>query len=295
MSAHASLHPESGRDEAAFAAIARRLYRPLEALHIVGYFAPETTQEYLDLGLTDYGMGYFASRSAPMGAVAAEVTVATFYVFSPDLVAAAIPRAWEIAPPEKIVEARYRGMGSALRRGLGDAADGAEVPEAADLAGAAVAGLSAEGRALFAGHARLPRPDDPLLALWQAATLLREYRGDGHVAALLLAGLDPVEALVTAGAAGGPVNFLKATRGWSPDEWAAGEDRLRARGLLSADGELTEDGRALRDGIEASTDAAAQAPYRRLGGEGCDRLLELVRPLARRIAASGILPKRLAT
>ena len=278
-----------------FADAARRLHKPMDAVHVVGYFAPETTQAYLDLGLTDYGMGYFASRSAPMGAVAAEVTIATFYVFSPALVAAYLPKAWDIATPSEVTEARYRGIEAALRRGLADAADSDEVARAAELAKAAVAGLeTTAGRALCAAHARLPWPGSPLMDLWLAASILREHRGDGHVAALVLAGLDPVESLVTAGAAGGPLKFLRATRGWSDEQWEAGEARLRDRGLLADDGCLTPAGAALRDEVEANTDKAAAAPYRSLGAEGAQELRDLLRPLARRIVDAGILPRSVA-
>jgi hypothetical protein len=277
-----------------FVGWARRFHKPLDALHAVGYFAPEATQAYLDLGLTDYGMGYFASRSAAMGAVVPDVTVATFFVFSPALVGAYLPRAWDIATPTEIIEARFRGIEVVLRRGLGDAANGAEVAEAAELIRSAVSQLGVAGRPLCAAHARLPWPESPLLSLWQGATVLREHRGDGHVAALVLAGLDPVEALVTAAAAGGPKKFLQATRGWSAEQWSEGEDRLRTRGLLDVDGNLTESGAALRDTIEAGTDVAAEAPYRRLGTHDASRLMELIRPLARRIVEAGILPARVA-
>ncbi len=270
------------------------MYRPLEALHIVGYFAEETTQAYLELGLTDYGMGYFASRSAAMGPVRPEVTTATFYVFSGPLVAAYLPRAWDLAGPEQIVAARLRGIEAALRRGLGDAADSTEVAEAAELATQALVGLETAGRPLAAAHLGQPVPSTPVMALWHAITVLREYRGDGHIAALVLADLDPVESLVSAVANGGPASFLKSTRGWSPEQWAAGEARLRDRGLLADDSSFTEVGRGVRETVEARTDAAAAAPWQQLGEEGCTRLLELVRPLSRAIAASGILPGRLA-
>jgi hypothetical protein len=124
--------------------------------------------------------------------------------------------------------------------------------------------------------------------------VLREHRGDGHLAALVLAGLDPVEALLTAVATGASKKFLQSTRGWSPDQWAAGADRLRDRGLLTDDGTLSPAGTALRAEVEARTDSAAEAPYRRLGSERTTRLLELVRSLARVIADSGILPRSLA-
>ncbi|HSP39142.1 MAG TPA: hypothetical protein VLR26_15470 [Frankiaceae bacterium] len=273
---------------------ARRFHAPLDAVHVVGYFAPETTQTYVDAGLSDYGMGYFASRSAAMGAVNPEVTTATFYVFSPGLVSAYIPRAWDLVSPEKVLDARYVGIETALRRGLGDLADGPDVAEAADLAWSVLDGLPVAGRTLCAAHARLPRHATPVLALWQATTVLREHRGDGHVAALVLAGLDPVEALVTAVAAGASAKFLKNTRGWSPEQWADGEQRLRDRGLLDEDALLTEAGRSARDEVETATDRAGAEPYRRLGEDGCARLMDLVRPLGRAIVAAGIIPRRLA-
>lgn len=282
-----------------FPALARRLHKPMDAVHVVGYFAPETTQAYLDLGLSDYGMGYFASRSAPMGAVEADVTVATFYVFSPALVGAYLPKAWELASPAAVTEARYRGIEAALRRGLGEAADPgspefASVERAAEITKAAVEGLATAGRTLAAAHARLPWPGLPLMDLWLAASILREHRGDGHVAALVLSGLDTVEALVTAGAAGGPTKFLRATRGWSDEQWQAGEARLRERGLLADNGTLTAAGAAVRDEVEAHTDRAASAPYRAIGAEASQELLDLLRSLARRIVDVGILPQRLA-
>jgi hypothetical protein len=146
--------------------------------------------------------------------------------------------------------------------------------------------LSGLGRALYAGHAALPWPDPPHLQLFHAQTLLREHRGDGHVGALMLAGLDAVGALITYIAAGDGSTeaMIRATRGWSDEEWAAGEARLVERGLVK-DGALTELGRAQRDDIEAKTDAAAAAPYEHLGEESVERLRDLVRPWSRAITA----------
>jgi hypothetical protein len=275
------------------AAWARRFHLPFEAVHIVGYFAPETTEAYLDAGLTDYGMGYFASRSAAMGAVPPELTAATFFVFSPALVAAFLPRAWELLTPDEVLKARADGIEEALRRGLGELADSPEVAQAAAITNGLLDGLTVAGRPLAAAHRRLPVPELPLMALWHAATVLREHRGDGHVAALVLAGLDPVEALITAVAAGASAKFLKTTRGWSPEQWADGERRLRERGLLDDEAQLTPAGQQMRKGVEDATDAAAADPYRRLGEDGCQELMDLLLPLARAIAAAGVVPKRL--
>ena len=164
--------------------VARKTWRTLEPLHGLIYFAPEATEEYAAIGLVPEVGGYFASRAAPMGAVPAAVVIATFYNFRPEVVRREIPRAWEIASPAQILTARFRAADRALRRILGDAADGPDVAEAAVLARRAALAVvdHPEGRALFGGHASLEWPDDPLLVLWHAQSLLREFRGDGHVA-----------------------------------------------------------------------------------------------------------------
>jgi hypothetical protein len=61
---------------------------------------------------------------------------------------------------------------------------------------------NSDGRPLHAGHAELPWPDSPLAALWHAITLLREYRGDGHIIALVANGPRGLEALITCAATG---------------------------------------------------------------------------------------------
>lgn len=269
---------------------ARLVYKVLEAIHNQVYFAPEPTAEYLAYGLKGRA-GYFASRAAPMGAVPGQVVTATFFVFAPALVERAIPMAWGKASPPEIVASRFRGVDASLRRILGPAVDGPEVAEAAEIVREACATLRAEGRPLYAGHASLDWPTVPHLVLWHGATLLREHRGDGHIAALLTAGLDAVEALVTYHASGGgSQEFLQAGRGWSDEEWASAGRRLRDRGLLAEDGSLTEAGTLQRTLIEAQTDQSAQGPWDVLGVEAAVRLRELLRPLAKTILGSGIYP-----
>lgn len=270
--------------------VARKMWRTLESYHAMIYFVPEAARAYKELGLKGQSMGYFASRAAAMGPVPADVVIATFYNFSPELVRRAIPDAWRFATPEAILTARLAGVDAALRRMLGDAVESPEVVEAAGLAREATVGCTPEGRPLYAAHAALPWPDAPHLALWHAVTLLREYRGDGHVAALLLAGLDGAEAAVSYAATGessmaGPM--LQRTRGWSDEAWAAAGARLRARGLLDADGAPTEVGREARAWVEDKTDARAIAPWERLGDASSERLRTLVRPLSKAIVDAG--------
>lgn len=246
----------------------RRCYQAVNALHSLIYFAPEAGQEFTAVGLRPGRMCYFAGRAAAMGAVGAGTVTATFYNFSPGLVAAHLPRAWELASPAEVLAARLRAVDSALLRLLGeDALADPELAEAAALAGEAAAACSAAGRPLFAGHADLPVPDQPHLALWHAVTLLREHRGDGHLAALAVAELDGLEALITHTATGKgfTAEFARANRGWSQEEWDTAVDRLRGRGLLDEKGELTDRGHELRREVEETTDRLAHAPYQHLG------------------------------
>ena len=256
---------------------------------MVGYFAEETTAEYVALGLHDR-LAYFPARAAAMGAVGPRLTEATFYVFAPWLHDAALPAAWDVVSPERMVQARRDGTAKALDRILG----APDVAEPLALARRLCAGLTSPGRPLYAAHAQLDWPNDDLLALWHAATLVREHRGDGHVAVLTSRGIDPVEATLLDGAWSGKDRFLKATRGWSDEEFAAGSDRLRDRGWFDEEGVLTDDGKVARDELEAATDAAALAPWEAFGLEDTTRLAELMAPLRRAVLDAGVLPRSVA-
>ncbi|GAA4608020.1 hypothetical protein BJY16_006633 [Actinoplanes octamycinicus] len=273
-------------------AVARRAWRVAEPLHGMIYFVPEAHERYAALGLTGR-TGYFASRAAALGPVGAEPVTAAFFNFNPRLVAGALPAAWERTTPAAVLAARLAAADAALTRGLGDAIHGPEVAEAAELARRAAESAAAhpQGRPLFAAHAALPWPEQPHLVLWQAQTVLREFRGDGHLAALLLAGLTGLEALVLHAASGEvPERFLRRSRGWSDEQWAGAVDDLRGRGLIEGDEPvLTGDGRAQREWIEAATDRLAAPAYAVLGADGCARLAELARPLSRAIVAAGLL------
>lgn len=270
----------------------KRFKAAFDSLHSLAYFAPEVDASLTGIGLRPGRMPYFAGRSAAMGPVGPEVVAATFFNFNPEVVARVIPRAWTLATPEQVLEARFDGVGKALTRLLGDHVKSDEVAEAAELAREASAGCTTEGRPLYAAHAGLAWPGEPHLVLWHAITLLREYRGDGHIAALVLNGLSGVEALVThvATGLGFTTATAKLTRGWSDEQWAAAEAGLTARGLLDDNGALTAEGVALRDRVEAATEAASQAPWTHLGPEKKARLEELCRGLSRRVVEAGAYP-----
>ena len=270
-----------------------RAHRAVEPLHNQVYFSPEQDEYLTAVGLRPGRMCYFAGRAAAMGAVGPGTVVATFANFAPSLVARHVPRAWTLASPEQVLAARLDGARASLTRLLGG--DGAAAaPEVAELAGLlreACSVLTPEGRPLYAAHADQPWPDEPVLSLWHGATLLREHRGDGHVACLVRSGMSGLESLITHTHTGRGFTeaAAKATRGWSDEEWAAACQRLTARGLL-AEGALTEAGRALRAEVEAGTDALSAAPWAHLGAERTARVVELGRALSARLVANGAYP-----
>lgn len=269
----------------------RQLWHLIEPVHALVYYAPELTEEAAALGLpTDERWpGYFALRSAPLGAAGPELVTATYYSFSPRMVAEYVPAIWSTADPVKVLDARLSGVDRALRALLGDRVDSPELAEAAALARRAAEAADLAGRPLATANAELPWPDAPHLALWQAATVLREHRGDGHVAALITAGLDPTEALVSFAAVGAAPVEVFASRRWTDEEWAAARERLAGRGLVDADGVATEAGHRLRDEVERRTDELAAAPWRALG-PAAGRLAQLVAPVTQTVVATGMLP-----
>ena len=274
--------------------IARKTWRTLEPIHGMIYFVPEAAEHYRNAGLVDPGSGYFASRSAPLGEASAELVIATFYSFNPSTVRAVMTGVWQTVRPEVLIDARFRAVDVALRRLLGDAVvEGDDMGEAAELARTAALAACDHlyGRPLFAGHASLRWPSAPHLVLWHAQTLLREFRGDGHVAALATDGVSGIEALLMHGGTGAiAAGVLQRTRSWSDDAWTAASDRLVDRGLLDPDGTLSEFGAERRQWVEDRTDELALLPYEAIGMEGCARLRELARPFSRAIVDAGGLP-----
>jgi hypothetical protein len=267
----------------------RRAWTHFEPIHAIVYFVPEARERYTEAGLRGGWMGYFASRSAPMGTVGPEVVTAIFHNFAPAMVHRAIPDAWGFSTPQRVLAARLEVVDAALRRLWGADVESPEVVEAADLALGATAQLHADSRALYAGHAGLPVPDPPHLALWHACTLLREHRFDGHVAALTVHGLDGVEAVITAHPHGEGVDpaTMRSFRGWTEEEWRQAEERLRTRGLLDGNGALTDAGHSLRGAVEDTTDALASGPWTQMDESRRERLLSLLRGLVPKLIAPG--------
>lgn len=268
--------------------LARLVWQFGEPVHAVTYFAPERRQRTDGLGLKGEWMSYFGCRAAPLGAVAPAVVRAVLYVFHPRMVHRAIPDAWGFASPQQLLEARLDAIDDALRRLLGDAIDSGDVRRAADLARAAIEDCDYAGRPLGAANAALTAPAAAHLSLWQSLTTMREHRGDGHVAALVEAGIAPCEALVLQSATGrSDPDALRANRGWTEDEWATAVQALQARGWIDASGAVTDAGRAGRDRLEDTTNRLAAPIVAGIGNEAAGELVGLLRPLAEVVMASG--------
>jgi len=237
--------------------VTRTFWQAVEVVHDVVYFAPDTKQRYETVGLKGYWMGYFASRSAALGTAAPEVVVALFHGFAPRMVHRALPDAWSMASRDDVLAARYDLARDALAPGLADA----DVERLAKELSAIWPSLDFAGKALAAAHASLPEPADPLGRLWHAATILREYRGDCHVALLTSAGLDGAAANAFAVADGRAVPNQREMRGGADDEWAEAYERLRRRAWTDEQATITESGRAARAQIEDATDRVCAASF----------------------------------
>ena len=271
---------------------ARRLWVSLEALHDVTYFADGVRSAGIALGLRGFWMTYFAFRAAPLGPVPAAVVVAAFAGFHPAMAGKAIPDAWSRTTPQACLDARAAVSAAALR----DAgADPRACERAAELLGPVVAAADRTGRPMFAANAALEPPGDPVGALWQLATTLREQRGDGHVAALVTEGITGLQAHVLQVANGRfPSGVIRAARGWPEQDWAGAAGTLRDRGLLTAepDPELTTTGHALLDRIESRTDECAwTGGLSVLGEHGVQEIVAILQPSVHALVTSGILPE----
>jgi hypothetical protein len=269
--------------------LARRFLDRFEPVHSVTYFTPEARAALDGLGYRGFWMGYFAARSAPLGHVAPEVVTAIFYNFAPERVAKALPAAWEIAGPEAALQARREAAVAALRR-YGIEAD-ENVTVASELAGKAARQAPLDGRPLFAANLALPWPDDPLAALWHAATLLREHRGDVHNAVLSAAGVSGRECNVLHTAAGAvPREYMARARDYDDASWRHHEQQLAQRGLLNDDGSLTAAGQELKDHIESTTDALSLSALDVLSDDEVETLFQALTPITRAVVAGGDVP-----
>lgn len=270
------------------APVARRLFELTEPICLVSFFAPEPTDSMASLGFSSYWDGYFAGRSAPLGRVPAEVVHAAFYSFTAGEVARHIPQVWDTTTPGAAHAAREQGCVAALRRILGDLVETPGLRRAAELLARASTSVPTEGRVMYAGLRALPMPEEPLTRLWHAANMLREHRGDGHVAALVWERVGGTEAHVLSALDSGihPAESFGRIHHLPRARLVEVMDGLRDRGLIDVSGRLTAAGRATKDRIETLTDALAEAPYAALEPLELDQLVALLEPVAGRLVAA---------
>ena len=257
-----------------------------EPIHAVTYFAPEARSAFEQAGLRGFWRGYFVGRAAPLGAASAAVVTASFFNFAPAFVARAVPGVWELVTPEEALRVRMAGATEALAGLL--AGQEADTAAAADLLWRAIGELDFSGRVLAAANATLPVRPDGLAQLWQAATVLREHRGDGHFAALAAADIDGCEAVALRCCLDLRREDLQPVRGWTDETWDEALARLAERGWVGTDGELTSAGRQAHAAVENATDWAAARPWARLGPEATADIATVLTPLAR--ACASVLP-----
>lgn len=261
---------------------ARHLWTLFEPLHAVTYFTAEPRAAFEAAGYRGFWRGYFAGRSAPLGLAPAAVSTALYAGFAPSMVGRAIPSIWDLAPPEAALEARLDGSVAVLGRLLAGVPG---IEETADLLREVARGAPTGGRALGAANASLPWPEEPLAELWQAATVLRELRGDGHVLAQLAVGLDGLTTMVLRCGHDMTRQVLQPNRGWGDLEWHVAGEGLIERGLLDRDGRITAAGLDTLARAEEVTDRLAQEPWDVAGPDLTARFVELASPLARAVRA----------
>lgn len=227
----------------------------------------------------------FAARIACIGRVPGPVAAALFAPQHPAHVAAAVDDAWRDHEPEALLEARLAGATTYLADVLGEEPPGVD-RAVAILRRVAESGATG-GHAVYAGLRSLPWPETPLGDLWRACDMIRERRGGSHLNAWTAAGLGSVELqLLTERwrTTTNPGSTTADRMGYSAEEIGAALDRLRARGLVHDGGDLTDDGRDFREGIERATDLQEAELVDALGDD-VDELFELMAPWARAVVA----------
>ncbi|WP_369188711.1 hypothetical protein [Streptomyces sp. R08] len=258
----------------------------ISAAHLFIHLVPETAEEAAGLGVTDRGPVYLAFRSAAMGAVPWQVTLAAFYNFSPRAVRA-MAGVWKAASPERWQAARFLAAGRAMRRVNVHLTDD-HLAEARSLIDPVVAGADYAGKVLAAANASVAPPSDPLVALWQQITVAREWRGDAHLVVLADNGLGPCDCLVLHTATGRlPTALARATRQWDDEEWSAATARLVERGWLDSHGVVTDAGSTARERIEVETDEHCAALWAPIGTAGARRFASLIAPITNAFTVAG--------
>jgi hypothetical protein len=245
---------------------ARRLRDALEPLAMHAVWSSSVNAALAGHGM-DFLTAYVCGRAGALGDVPSAVVAATFAVFEPGLIDSLWTEGRAQVPLAELMPIRDTAAAESLRATIGTVAPEAAVADVAQVLERAVDAVDGTGRVLFAALRARPRPTDPYARLWRAADLVREHRGDSHIAASVAAGLDPVRMGVLSELwVGYPLGEYSGTRAWPPEAAAAAVARLQADGLL-ADDTLTVAGRAFREQIEAATDTAQDTLLAAVGND----------------------------
>ena len=268
-------------------AIARRMFELVEPIGVIPYSADEPNETMFALGFTNYWDTYFAGRAAPLSLVPAEVVDALFYNFAPGEVARHIPNVWRTTTPDLATAARQLGCVKALRRILGDRVDTPAFDRAAELLIQASTSAPVEGRPIYAALRAIPIPDDVVARVFHAASLLREHRGDGHIAALMIEGVGGLEAhVLLALDMNMPAEKVGRIHHLPAAQLGAVIDGMCDRGLIGEDGWLSERGRAVKQRVESLTDRLAARPHESLELSELDELVGALEPFAALLVAA---------
>ncbi len=287
----------------------RTLSARLNSFHSAVYFSEAVGEAYTRLGFETRMTANIGARCAPMGRVSHGVVAATFYNYSHSFIAAVVPEVWEKVSPEALIRARFDGVSAHLDTLFGERDDIALLTEAAreltTTLRPVIANMDFSGRALAAATAEVMAAHEPRTAfeqLWDLATVAREFRGDGHVASLVTAGVPGIEALlldVATGASFRP-RAAQRTRGYTDEEWRSAQGRLAGAGLITVEEDergydlptITEAGRELKEQVEALTDATVRTAWEVLDDEQIEGLLSPSRTLTKVLAHSGVFPAK---
>jgi hypothetical protein len=228
--------------------------------------------------------------------VGAGPVAAAFCNFHPAMVAKAVPACWDVVAPETLCRVRAIAAAEALGEVCRTEARSAllaslpllrRVSEGCDGSGRVMAGAN---RSLWPRIATALGTGG-LGEVWQACTTLREHRGDGHVAALVVHGLSGLQAhVLAAGTKAIPVEVLRDNRGWSEAQWDDATTTLAGAGLLHTDGRVTDAGRTVHGQVEELTDEPAEPPYAALSDQALEELHGALSACAADVAASGLVP-----
>ncbi|MDX6297719.1 MAG: hypothetical protein QOI51_1576 [Nocardioidaceae bacterium] len=272
----------------AMSALARRMFDLVEPIGVIPYSADEPNEAMFALGFTDYWDTYFAGRAAPLGSsVPAGVVHALFYNFGPGDVARHIPKVWSTPTPEAAIAARQQGCVNALRRILGDLVATPDFTRAVELLTKAATSAPLEGRPMYAALRALPTPTEPVARLFHAASLLREHRGDGHIAALMAEGIGGLEAhVLLALDLGIPAPTFGRIHHLPSALLADLIDGMKAQGLIRDEKTFTPVGRQVKNRVETLTDSLAVVPYEVLKTAELEELIAALEPLAQKLIAA---------